>query len=563
MSTNSTRKELSGHDVAVMERPVADVDTIEQFLREQFQSKPVGKGGQGDFSDPLMAELARIVGQDTRPAQGAAPVMPKAHDPFAASSDALDPLRAFEEELRRFDEAHRPAPAASEIVAAPEPVPELQAIPAPEIDVGLRGVEPQYVEPQYVEPAYYEPVTVGQRHDAPQAEAVYPSAPEVETYAAPAIEPEGVIAPDLSEEVAEGGLRSRKVLMMLGGAAMIAVVGVVGSIAFGKKSPVSGEATVIAAKTTPMKEKPADPGGVEVPGQDRQVLAKKTEEPKGAAQVVTKEEQPVDLNQTPKREVSRVILAAPAQGTPPAQAAPIIMPQGSQPAAAPAQPATAGGFEAKRVRSVKVNGDGEAAPAAAAPVAPAVPRPSTPTLATTPAPVAPAPKVEAPKVAETPKSDARPTTAARPVQQAAATTPQPVRPAAPRPTPAPAPAADAGGADAPMSLRPPSGASPARPAPRTASATPAAAAPAPTGGSGGFSVQLAAPGSETEARATATRLKQRYSDALDGYTPGVRKAEVGDKTVYRVRVGGLTREDANELCTKLKSSGGSCFVASN
>ena len=35
------------------------------------------------------------------------------------------------------------------------------------------------------------------------------------------------------------------------------------------------------------------------------------------------------------------------------------------------------------------------------------------------------------------------------------------------------------------------------------------------------------------------------------------------KTIYRVRVGGLSREDANALCTKLQGSGGQCFVAKN
>lgn len=567
MSTNSTRKELSGHDVAVMERPVADVDTIEQFLREQFQAKTTGKsGGQGDFSDPLMAELARIVGQDVRPVGGQqAPAMPRAHDPFA-ESDANDPLRAFEEELRRFDAAHRPPEPTQEVAVAPQSVAvdpyaaDLNVVPEPATD--LRGVEP----------AYYEPVSTGQSFNAPYGDerphSVQPGF-DNDAYAAPAMEPEGPMVPDLAPPPVEGGLRSRKVLMMLGGAAAIALVGVVGSIGFGGKSKTSGDAPVIAAKTSPMKEKPADPGGVEVPGQDRQVLARKTEEPKGAAQVVSKEEQPVDLNQTPKREVSRVIL--PSQGSAPA---PIIMPQGtSQPAAAPvatpvatpvapappaastaqpapAQPATAGGFEAKRVRSVKINGDGEAAVPAPAP------RPSTPTLATMPAP---APAAAAPKAAaDASKSDARPATAARPAQQAAATTPRPAaaRPAAPAPV-----AADA--ADGPMSLRPPSGASPTRAVPRTAAVTPTSTPAESAGGGGGFSVQLAAPGSEQEARATATRLKQRYSDVLGSYNPGVRKAEIGDKTVYRVRVGGLSRESANDLCTRLKAGGGSCFVASN
>ena len=41
------------------------------------------------------------------------------------------------------------------------------------------------------------------------------------------------------------------------------------------------------------------------------------------------------------------------------------------------------------------------------------------------------------------------------------------------------------------------------------------------------------------------------------------KAEVGEKSIYRVRVSSLSREEANSLCGKIKSKGGDCFVAKN
>jgi cell division septation protein DedD len=83
----------------------------------------------------------------------------------------------------------------------------------------------------------------------------------------------------------------------------------------------------------------------------------------------------------------------------------------------------------------------------------------------------------------------------------------------------------------------------------------------PRGAGGGFAVQLAAPGSEAEARITISRIQQRYGSALGGRQPTVRKATVGERDVYRVRVVGLSQTDANGLCERLKSSGGSCFVA--
>ena len=41
------------------------------------------------------------------------------------------------------------------------------------------------------------------------------------------------------------------------------------------------------------------------------------------------------------------------------------------------------------------------------------------------------------------------------------------------------------------------------------------------------------------------------------------KAEVGDKSIYRVRVSSLSREEAVSLCEKVKAEGGTCFVAKN
>ena len=92
---------------------------------------------------------------------------------------------------------------------------------------------------------------------------------------------------------------------------------------------------------------------------------------------------------------------------------------------------------------------------------------------------------------------------------------------------------------------------------------PSAEDPVPTTSStgGGFAVQLAAPSSEAEAKATAARMQKTYADALGGYSPSVRKA--ADKDVYRVRVGNLSKADADALCGRLKASGGACFVAKN
>ncbi|MEN5084796.1 SPOR domain-containing protein, partial [Bosea sp. TWI1241] len=126
---------------------------------------------------------------------------------------------------------------------------------------------------------------------------------------------------------------------------------------------------------------------------------------------------------------------------------------------------------------------------------------------------------------------------------------------------------------------------PARPAatpPRSESATPAATTPAPTRtasldpapaaaaaaprtvAGGGFVVQLAAPGSEAEARATFAALQRKYPQQLGGQSPIVRRTELaGGKTVFRLRVGPYSREDAASMCSGLQAAGGQCFIAKN
>ncbi len=78
---------------------------------------------------------------------------------------------------------------------------------------------------------------------------------------------------------------------------------------------------------------------------------------------------------------------------------------------------------------------------------------------------------------------------------------------------------------------------------------------------GDFAVQLAAPGTEAEAHHAITRLMHAYQAELAGYPLKFHRAKVGEKSVYRVRVGGLSKPAAIKLCQSLQAKGGSCFVA--
>ena len=69
---------------------------------------------------------------------------------------------------------------------------------------------------------------------------------------------------------------------------------------------------------------------------------------------------------------------------------------------------------------------------------------------------------------------------------------------------------------------------------------------------------------EAEARATFAGLQRKYGNLLGGYSPIVRKTELaGGKTVYRLRVGPFSRDDASSMCSQLQSAGGQCFIARN
>lgn len=80
---------------------------------------------------------------------------------------------------------------------------------------------------------------------------------------------------------------------------------------------------------------------------------------------------------------------------------------------------------------------------------------------------------------------------------------------------------------------------------------------------GGYAVQFGAATSEAEAKTLVKTVSTKYGAQLGGNRPSFKSATIGDKTVYRVRVGGLSKESAAAICGKVKAGGGACFVATN
>lgn len=456
--------------------------------------------------------------------------------PQPAAQPPLDPLAAFEEELRRFDAIR---------------VAEQPAAPAHPVETPVAAT-------------VYPPADYASYHDAPRAETpiegnwYQPAEPQRPDYPAESRAESSLNAAEerLAAEaaagaaaagVATGSGRSKGIFLALGGIAVagLAVIGGSFVMGSGKKGGSSGDVPTIAAKTEPTKEKPADPGGIEIPNQNKQVLAaRNTPETKPAA-VVNTTEQPLDLNQVTKRDSVRVIAPNPFQPqpgvTPPAA--------GSD---APA-PVTAGpAVEPRRVQSIRIPmGGSEAAPApasapavgaagavgAAATLAGASARPSTPP----PAPVAPpAPRVD-PAAGAPAKVESRPTTA-QPRPETPKVAPPPKVATAPAATPAAPKATPPKTANAPLSLTPPKTTAPAG------------------GGSSGFAIQLASRPTEADARSASTQLRAKFASALGSRSPSVVSGEANGQTVYRVRVGGYSQADAVAACTKIKAAGGGCFV---
>jgi hypothetical protein len=146
-------------------------------------------------------------------------------------------------------------------------------------------------------------------------------------------------------------------------------------------------------------------------------------------------------------------------------------------------------------------------------------------------------------------------------EPAAAPAPAPAKTAAaPTPTPSPqpktAPRIASANTAGPIDLTPGTGkpSTDVASAGQTSGALPVVA--------GGTLVQVSSQRSEDAANATFRDLQARYPNILGGYTPDIKKIDLGDRgTYYRVRVGPFSSANAQNLCGALKNAGGACILA--
>lgn len=302
----------------------------------------------------------------------------------------------------------------------------------------------------------------------------------------------------------------------------------------------NGEPVTVLADKTPLKIAPPTADGLEIPDQKKQIYERNAKD--GQIKVVNREEQPLDVAQA-----ARAASGNGATGTTPGNTALLTDSLG----------------EPRRVRTVSVKPD---TPVTAASQAQAQGQPqqqqpqrvaSADAGAVSPIPTMMMPDASPSTPSQTPAAQPRSVTrslASKPVQTADASGATPAMPAAEPAAPTAPPAHKA-----PQRV--------ASVAPETTSSTDAAPAAAPkatpsTASVGGFSVQIGVRASESDARAAFRQMQGKFSQ-LSGKPELIQQAEVGGKSIYRVRVGPLAKNDATSLCTELKGAGGQCFVSKN
>ncbi len=324
-------------------------------------------------------------------------------------------------------------------------------------------------------------------------------------------------------------------VVILGGAALLAMSFTGGG---------SDEPVLVAAEDSPIKVRPENPGGIQIPNQDNPVYRRVSGEQAADArpaqqQLITTTEEPVDL---PQPEEVRSDLPGVDVGDDIAAKIEERLTNSAEETADESVIA----LTPRRVRSLVVRPDGTMVPRE-------IPEPAE-TTGTTAERQTEAPVVE---VAAASTDETQPE-AAR-AEESPATVPSsgPIPPARP---------ANVAVAEQPQTRSDSPGILTRREAPQPPAAqqVAAVAAPAPTAAAAAseWSVQISSQPTVESAQQSYQQLAQRYGEMLQGRGVNIVKAEIeGKGTYYRVRIPSNSKDDAIQLCERLKGAGGSCFVS--
>lgn len=362
-------------------------------------------------------------------------------------------------------------------------------------------------------------------------------------------------------ETEEADGSRRRGLLVAGLVAAIAVAGGIGAftLSSGEKDAVTP--AIVKADDGPIKIKPEDPGGPKVPNQDSEVYQRVAGENVVAPtqeRLISSTEEPVDLTMPTEPRSSVAEETASATGKSEAR----LTPTPEESDADTIDEIVA--LQPRRVKTVVVRPDGTIVPneetaaepesrsndqsAALGAEETADPDSSAPAsddaddaLAELKPVSVPSASSQAQNSAAKGDPDATAAKADSTADEAAETAP----------TPAARPTVPAHEPEAPQVA---SG-EPAGQAARSAADT--AVRP-----SSEWSVQIASQPTVEGAQQSYQNLAQRYGDLLSGRGVNIVRAEIeGKGTYYRVRIPSTSKEDAIDLCSKLKAAGGSCFVS--
>ncbi|WP_295807016.1 SPOR domain-containing protein [uncultured Nitratireductor sp.] len=341
-----------------------------------------------------------------------------------------------------------------------------------------------------------------------------------------------------------GLLRNRRNTMLAAALGGVAVLALIGLFAFGGGGDDNAAPVLVRADEDPVKVKPDNPGGQQVPNQDNQVYQRVSGAELGdnpvQERLVSTAEEPVEVPQVESKSEERLV---PGEG---------------ETATPTSEPVTA--MAPRRVRTMVVRPDGTIVPRE--PEAPAQTAGTADNGAT--ALQNPASTAQQQASLDT-TPDAQLTGGQQPAGNNATNSPSSggvapsnVPETAPVPTSRPAsPPTQQPAAEAPQPAQVAAAQSqPTQPVARTQ-------APAPvTSGTDGWSVQISSQPTADAAQKSYQDMAQRYGDLLTGKGVNIVKADIAGKgTYYRVRIPSSSKDDAIRLCSQLKSAGGSCFVS--
>jgi cell division protein FtsN len=302
--------------------------------------------------------------------------------------------------------------------------------------------------------------------------------------------------------------------------AAIILVGVAWAVSdryFGESS--DGQSVpLITAEETPVKVRPEEPGGVDVPDRDKYVYKSLTDKEPDAEQLLPPPEEPMER---PTVEVTEI------------EAPP---PESAEPA----------GLAEESVAEVVEEAPDPGSPDELAVVAVAPPDIQEEVLVEDVEPVveAPAPRVDAPEA---------------PIQQAEDLLDKVTLEPEPVPEPAPEPPSESVLVSEPEPEPEPA------PVPEPEAKIEAKAAPSLSADNPGFMVQVGATQNEAAAGDGLTRFAKQHPSILAAFGTIVVRADLGDKGVwYRMRVGPFaTRAEAAGVCGQLKAVDVGCYVVAN